>query len=99
MREGEIFDKMEHMERHLQLNEVESLLEPLKQSSQKEECWSCDCLQAYLVQMELDCDDDISALISQYKVPTDKMHGCLGCAPCPPAEVYSEYLKKQNGSL
>jgi len=82
------------MVQKLNLKEVKSLLEQLKSSAHKEECWSCDCLQGFLVQLKFDSLDDIDATISPLKVPRTKMHSCLGCIPCPPAEVYSDYMKK-----
>ncbi len=27
------------------------------------------------------------------KLSRDEMHGCLGCVPCPLAELYSDYLR------
>lgn len=74
-------------------DDVRGILEELKSSVPKEECWSCDCLQGLLTQLELDAREDVSDLTGSLKVPRDEMHGCLGCDPCPPGSLFAEHIR------
>lgn len=73
-------------------NEIQKLLEQLKDIVTKEDCWSCECLQGFLTQLEVDTAEDISDIIDSLKINAGLVHECLGCNPCPPAEVYTKYL-------
>ena len=84
------------MERKLRLEEVERSLEELRASAQKDECWSCDCLQGFLCQLELDAGEEVAELTVSLKVPPSQMHGCLGCQPCPPGEIVARYIRWQK---
>ncbi len=59
-------------------------------------CRSCDCLQGALVQMELDGGERVGALVAEHKVPSEQMHSCLGCDPCPPGEAWTDYVRIQR---
>ncbi len=61
-----------------------------------EPCNTCDCLQGYFTQLEMDADEDVSDLTEPYKVPRRFLHGCLGCDPCGPGAAYADYLKRQS---
>lgn len=74
--------------------EVETQLAKLKEAAIKEECWSCDCLQGFITQLELDAAEDVTHLSGPLKVPRDELHGCLGCEPCPPAALFAEYIRR-----
>ncbi len=83
------------MERSPTANDVRTLMERLRQSVHKEECWSCDCLQGFLTQLEMDAAQDVTSLTASLKVMQDEMHGCLGCCPCPPGALFAEYIRPQ----
>ncbi len=61
-----------------------------------EPCKTCDCLQGYFTQLEMDADEDVSDLTEPYKVQREFLHGCLGCDPCGPGAAYADYLKRQS---
>ncbi len=86
------------MDPGLTLNDVSAFLERLKESVTREECWSCDCFQGFITQLELDADDDVKTLTGPLKVTHQQMHECLGCDPCPPAALFAEYLRSRNQS-
>ena len=71
-------------------------LRTLKSRARRNECRTCDCFQGLLTQLEIDAEEDVTDLTAILKVPTHKMHGCLGCDPCPPGEVFADYLRKRN---
>ncbi|MFP3937144.1 MAG: hypothetical protein ACLFVW_02290 [Phycisphaerae bacterium] len=73
---------------------VSDLLQQLRGAMRHRACWTCDCFQGFLRQLEMDADEDVSDLMDPLKVSADEVHGCLGCDPCPPGEVYTEYLRK-----
>jgi hypothetical protein len=70
--------------------EIATLLKKLP----RKECRTCDCLQGFLTQLEIDAQEDISDITEPLKVPGKKMHGCLGCDPCPPGATFSKYIRK-----
>jgi len=86
------------MSRSLSAEDVEGLLAVLRKVTRREECWRCDCLQGFLTQLEMDAEPSAVALIEPLKVPSTRMHGCLGCDPCPPGAAFADYLRKQSKS-
>ena len=74
--------------------DVEALLDRLKKETPRRECRSCECLQGFLAQMERDAPEEARHLPAQRKVSPKKMHACLGCEPCPPAQIFAEYLMR-----
>jgi hypothetical protein len=84
------------MGRKLTAADVVKLLGDLQASVDKDECWSCECLQGYLIQLEMDASEDVTALTSPFKVARSEMHECLGCDPCPPGELHASYLRNKR---
>jgi hypothetical protein len=80
----------------LAAGEVEVLLDRLKDAAMRQECWSCECLRGFLAQMELDAAQDAQPLLAKHRVPAQNIHACLGCEPCPPAEIFAEYLIRKR---
>lgn len=66
-------------------------LERLKGYSQIEKCRACECLQGALVQLKKD-RPELGGEIDSLLVSAHEMHRCLGCKPCPPADVWVDYL-------
>jgi len=83
-------------ERRLSLEEVRKLVNEAKASSIRKECFSCDCFQAFLTQLEIDGTPGALQQIHSLQVSPQEIHPCLGCNPCPPAEVFTRYLEKRN---
>ena len=81
------------MESHLTAEEVKVILTRLKESVEKQECWSCDCLQGLITQIELDSAEDVTHLTAPFVVAHEKMHACLGCDPCPPGALFADYIR------
>ncbi len=80
------------MTQNLTKSDAEKIITQLRRAVPMEECWTCDCLQGLLTQLEMDADTNVADLTSVLKKGRDQMHGCLGCDPCPPGEQYSQYL-------
>lgn len=63
-------------------------------------CNTCECFLGYLAQLRIDSDLADKELFLPFKVDRKDMHKCLGCDPCPPGDLYAEYMKrKQQSSL
>jgi hypothetical protein len=77
-------------------DEVREIIERLKQEVSKESCWTCDCLQRLIAQLELDGPADTAELVEHLKAHRDAIHGCLGCLPCKPGEIFAEYIRRHS---
>lgn len=56
-------------------------------------CRECECLNGALTQLKIDLpglSKELDRIISR------KVHGCIGCAPCAPADVWERYLKEKG---
>jgi hypothetical protein len=82
--------------RRLSHQEVEGLLASLRRASSREECRSCECLQGFIAQLELDAGDDARPLLEEWRADPVRVHKGLGCEPCAPAEVFAEYLMRKR---
>lgn len=82
----------------LQQTNLEQLIKKLKKSAIIEECWDCECFQGLIAQLEMDFDEaTASPQLKSLIIEAEKLHYCLGCDPCPPAELYSHYLIEKAG--
>ena len=59
-------------------------------------CPSCECFLAYLAQLRIDTDPADKDLFIPFKVERTAMHKCLGCNPCPPGKLYTDYMQKNQ---
>jgi hypothetical protein len=78
--------------KRLTKEEVQALLTQLEERVGRPECWSCECLQGFIAQLELDAADDAKPLLARYKKTSAEVQRCQGCEPCPPAEIFAAYL-------
>jgi hypothetical protein len=84
------------IEKQITVIEIKSLLERHIQSAIKNECWTCECFQGFITQLEIDSTIDIYNLVDLFKIVDENLHKCLGCKPCPPADLFTEYLRNRN---
>lgn len=83
-------------QRKLTRAEVEAFLAQLRKEMPRPECWSCECVQGFLAQLEFDAAEETKPLLAEYRTTAQQTHGCLGCEPCPPADAYAEYLLQRR---
>jgi hypothetical protein len=76
--------------------EVRVLLTRLGENVGRPECWSCECLQGFIAQLELDAEDDAKPLLAPYKKTPRDIQNCQGCEPCAAAEIFAEYLMRRR---
>ena len=79
----------------LTTGQVRKLMGQLELAATREACWSCECLQGFITQIELDALEEAKLLLETYEVRPERLHGCLGCESCPPAEVFASLLKSR----
>ncbi len=76
--------------------EVKGLLVQLQRMSPRRECWSCECLQGFIAQLEHDATEGAQPLLEKHRVdPSHKGRG-RGCEPCAPAEIFAAYLMRKR---
>ncbi len=81
------------MRKRLTAAEVRPILDQLTASFPHDACSTCECFQGFLVQLALDGDEGVGALIAPLRAARSAMHGCLGCDPCPPGDQYAAYRR------
>jgi hypothetical protein len=81
---------------NLNVQDARRLVAQLRASVPHESCWSCDCFQGFLVQLKLDGESQVAELVEPLLVVPEEMHGCLGCDPCPAADLYANYLRRRQ---
>jgi hypothetical protein len=62
-------------------------------------CSTCECFLGYLAQLRIDSDLTDKDLFTPFKVDRKEMHHCLGCDPCPPGDLYAEYMQKKAAQI
>jgi len=78
--------------------EVQAFLSEAADSFPHDACLTCECFLGYVTRLHVDSDKTSQDLIGQYRVERKRMHSCLGCDPCPPGDLYAEYVRKNQGS-
>lgn len=80
-------------------NELEALLKQAEDSFPHGACNTCECFLGYLAQLRIDADPADKDLFLPFKIRREDMHHCLGCDPCPPGDLYAEYMKKKQNLI
>jgi len=84
----------------LSREDVKQLLAEAAESFPHDTCLTCECFLGYVIRLQVDSDQSSRDLIDAYQVERKNMHSCLGCNPCPPGDLYAEYIhKRQQPSL
>ena len=83
----------------LNRDEIQAMLQGVEDSFPHDFCNTCECFLGYIAQLRIDSDSADKDLFTPYKVDRKDMHHCLGCDPCPPGNLYSEYMQKKQQSM
>ena len=84
------------MQKQLFFEDVKRYLETALDVFPHEACKTCECYLGYLAQLFLDADEEGRDLIVAHQVERSQIHPCLGCDPCPPADLFATYLRTGN---
>lgn len=80
----------------LDRDELQTMLHRAEEQFPHGACNTCECFLGYLAQLRIDSDSANKDLFLPFKVRREDMHHCLGCDPCPPGDLYAEYMKKKQ---
>lgn len=84
------------MSTKLKREKVQSFLAVALDSFPHDECLTCECFLGYVTRLRMDSDMDGQEFLAKYQVGRNNVHSCLGCDPCPPAELYVEYVRTRR---
>ena len=83
----------------LSIDTVKDLISKAEIAFRHQECSTCECYLGYITQLEIDAGPEARAFLENYTPPRDQQHTCLGCDPCSPGILYSDYLRKKTAGL
>ena len=86
------------MKKELSLAEVRELINKAEVSFRHEECAACECYQGYVTQLKIDSGPEAQQFLNGYEPDRDQIHACLGCDPCAPSILYTNYLRVKQKS-
>ena len=76
--------------------EVQTFLAEAADSFPHGACPTCECFLGYVTRLRVDSDETGQGFIGNYQVERKSMHNCLGCDPCPPGNLYAEYIRMKQ---
>ena len=77
--------------------EVQAFLAGAADSFPHDACLTCECFLGYATQLRVDADAGGRELVAKYQTDLKSTHSCLGCDPCPPGDLYAEYMRDKKG--
>ncbi len=87
------------MENPLSVSEVNELIKKAEEAFRHQECATCECYLGYITQLMIDSEPEGRQYLIEYQPDRDQIHSCLGCDPCSPGILYSNYLRKKSPQL
>jgi hypothetical protein len=81
----------------LSRQEVQTFLMGAANSFPHGACLTCECFLGFVTRLRVDSAETSRDLIGEYQVERNSIHSCLGCDPCPPGDMYAEYVRKKQG--
>ena len=86
------------MSTKLTINEAQQLIDEAVESFPWDACETCECFLGYVVQLQMDGVKEIRGLVATYKPDRKLLHKCLGCDPCPSADLYAAFSRRKADS-
>lgn len=77
----------------LSLSQVKALINDVVDAFPHEACSTCECFLGYVTQLKMAADPSGQDYLESFRPSRVKIHSCLGCDPCPPADHLAEYLR------
>ena len=84
------------MSKYLSVSDLKGYLNKAEESFRHEDCRTCECYLGYLAQLEIDSDEEGREILKDHKPAREEIHACLGCDPCAPGILYTNYLRKRS---
>ncbi len=75
--------------------ETQELLDRARASFPHDECLTCECFLGYVAQLGIDAGVEINSLFDEMGIDYQHAHSCMGCDPCPPADLLADHLRGQ----
>jgi hypothetical protein len=86
------------MSKKLTRDALRILLEEARESFPHDDCLTCECFLGYLAQLGIDAGEEVHSLFDDMGIDYQHTHSCMGCDPCPPGDLFAEYLQGRAGS-
>jgi hypothetical protein len=83
----------------LSVSDVKILIKKAEDCFRHEECANCECYLGYVAELQLDSDFEAQQYLKACQPPREEIHACLGCDPCAPGILYTDYLRKKASLL
>ena len=80
----------------LTFSQVELALNQAKESFPHEACRECECFLGYVARLKVDAGGEGKDLFAAYQIERSRIHSCLGCDPCPPGDLFAEYVRQNQ---
>jgi len=84
------------MKKTLSVSEVKENIKKAEITFRHQECATCECYLGYVTQLKIDSTPEAQQFLKEYEPDRDQIHSCLGCDPCSPGILYSNYLRKRK---
>jgi hypothetical protein len=78
------------------MNKIQNYCNKIKEAAIINDCWTCECLQGFIAQLLIDMKDEDILELEKLIKDSSSLHSCLGCDPCPPGALFTEYLKNKK---
>lgn len=76
--------------------EVQTFLTEAEGSFPHAACLTCECFLGFVTRLRADSNETSRDLIRKYQAEQNSVHSCLGCDPCPPGDLYADYVRKKQ---
>jgi hypothetical protein len=76
--------------------DVKTLVDRARESLPHDACLTCECFLGYLAQLSIDAGEDVRSLLTAMGSDRAHTHRCLGCEPCPPADLFAQLLRERD---
>jgi hypothetical protein len=84
------------MAQNLTRQEVRTLLERARESFSHDACLTCECFLGYLALLSMDAGEKVGSLLAEMGIDPKRTHSCLSCEPCPPADLFAQFLLERD---
>jgi len=75
---------------------VRTLLDRARKSFPRDACLTCECFLGYVVQLGIEAGQEVESVLVEMGIERRATHSCLGSDPCPPADLFAEYLRERG---